>query len=143
MPDPILTNSLYHSFISAQSIDDEGMRKRYMRMLIKRLPSKLLHFRIFFGDNRREVHFLRFFVLRSNALVDTNLTILQSLVRHLKQVDAHSEKNKMKLHNLAVVFAPNLLSIQSLEDSSQINGNYTPSIFSSSFCRHTCDDHNA
>ena len=47
---------------------------------------------------------------------------------HIKLVDEHSEQNKMKLHNLAVVFAPNLLNLQSLEDSSLVNGTL-PSVF--------------
>ena len=50
--------------------------------------------------------------------------ILRYLVKHLIQADAQSEENKMKLHNLATVFAPNLLTMQQVEDTALINGLY-------------------
>lgn len=97
MPEPLLTYSLYDSFIAAQNEKDSAKRVRYVRHLIKSLP-----------EGNRET--------------------LKYLMAFLRRVEKYSDVNKMAIHNLATVFAPNLLKpqegnmLQVVQDTPLVNG---------------------
>lgn len=97
MHEPLLTFSLYDSFIAAQNEKDNAKRVRYVRHLIKSLP-----------EGNRET--------------------LKYLIAFLSRVEKHSDVNKMAIHNLATVFAPNLLKpmegnmLQVVQDTPLVNG---------------------
>jgi len=57
-----------------------------------------------------------------------NKATLQYLIAHLIRVEKHADVNKMAIHNLATVFAPNLLQskdgdmLRMVEDTPLVNG---------------------
>eukprot|EP00033_Pygsuia_biforma_P002353 GCRY01002602.1.p1 GENE.GCRY01002602.1~~GCRY01002602.1.p1 ORF type:complete len:875 (+),score=340.84 GCRY01002602.1:317-2941(+) len=87
-----------------------GLLKLYLR----ELPEPLLTFDAYddfvmttslpFIDDKRH----RFKKL-IEPLPDTNKAVLKELIDFLRLVDEHRDVNKMAIHNLATVFAPNLL----------------------------------
>jgi len=97
LPAPVMTWEHYDDFIIAESIQNEGLRLRYLRYLI------------------------------DNKLPPISRALLKRLVSFLRKVNEHSEENKMPIHNISTVFGPNLLRqkdanmLQMVEDTAQIN----------------------
>lgn len=106
-----------------------GLLKLYFR----EMPEPLLTYDLYDSfiaaqnekDEAKRIRYLRHLV---NSLKKGNLETLKYLMEFLGRVEKHSDVNKMAIHNLATVFAPNLLKpregnmLQIVQDSPLVNG---------------------
>jgi hypothetical protein len=76
-------------------------------------------------DSIKRIRYLRHLI---SSLPEVNRATLKFLLAFLIRVEKHSDVNKMAMHNLATVFAPNLLQprggnmLQMVEDTPLVNG---------------------
>ncbi|KAF8959196.1 hypothetical protein BGZ46_001815 [Entomortierella lignicola] len=97
-----------------------------LKLYLRELPTPLLpavfleQFQSVISTDRQVCHSLRGILLR---LPRTNYVVLSFLCHHLSRIAAHSEKTKMNVSNLAVVFAPTL-SIGSVLFKALLGGYY-------------------
>jgi hypothetical protein len=76
-------------------------------------------------DSIKRIRYLRHLI---SSLPEVNRATLKFLLAFLIRVEKHSDVNKMAMHNLATVFAPNLLlprggnMLQMVEDTPLVNG---------------------
>jgi len=98
MPEPLFTYNLYTPFITVQRTGADGATRK---------------------------RHLRRYVQQLPVL---NRTVLEYLMKFLARVDEHSAENKMAVHNIATVFAPNLLKsrdgnvFEMVQDTPHVNG---------------------
>lgn len=106
-----------------------GLLKLYLR----ELPEPLMTYDLYESfvtaqqerDPNKRLRYIRHLI---SCLPKVNRATLKTLIQFLGRVEKHSEVNKMASHNLATVFAPNLLKqrednmVQSAMDTPLING---------------------
>ncbi|CAJ0951708.1 unnamed protein product [Ranitomeya imitator] len=121
LPEPLFTDDKYNEFIEANRLEDSKERMKRLRKLVTISADFFLHLiqckitmRFQFCESRA----LK--TLKTNSvqcrfcpqikeLPSYYYETLRFLVRHLKTVADHSEKNKMEPRNLALVFGPTLV----------------------------------
>lgn len=88
-----------------------------LKLYLRELPEPLLTYSRYqdfidcmaVKDHALKLRYMRYLL---STLDETTITILKYLMKHLYRVNELSDINKMALHNLATVFAPNLLKKQ-------------------------------
>ncbi|KAF9437456.1 hypothetical protein BGZ76_000662 [Entomortierella beljakovae] len=111
--------------LSMEAIDPNDIAT-LLKLYLRELPSPLLpavfleQFQSVISTDRQVCHSLRGILLR---LPRSNYVVLSFLCHHLSRIAGHSDKTKMNISNLAVVFAPTL-SIGSILFKALLGGYY-------------------
>lgn len=119
--------------VDLRSIADPHTVTGLLKLYFRELPEPLMTYDLYESfvtaqqerDPNKRVRYLRQLI---SCLPKVNRATLKVLIEFLGRVEKHSEVNKMASHNLATVFAPNLLKqrednmVQSAMDTPFING---------------------
>ncbi|KAF9281879.1 hypothetical protein BGZ68_006332 [Mortierella alpina] len=117
-----------HNLLAMEGIDPNDIAT-LLKLYLRELPTPLLpaifleQFQSLISTDRQICHTLRGILIR---LPRPNYVVLSYLCHHLSRIAAHSEKTKMNVSNLGVVFAPTL-SIGSVLFRALLGGYYDPS----------------
>ncbi|KAF9944401.1 hypothetical protein BGZ70_004689, partial [Mortierella alpina] len=117
-----------HNLLAMEGIDPNDIAT-LLKLYLRELPTPLLpaifleQFQSLISTDRQICHTLRGILVR---LPRPNYVVLSYLCHHLSRIAAHSEKTKMNVSNLGVVFAPTL-SIGSVLFRALLGGYYDPS----------------
>jgi len=121
------------TLVDLNSVADPHTITGVLKLWFRELPEPLMTYDLYESfitaqqerDPNKRIRFLRHLL---SCLPPVNRATLQHLISFLSRVEKHSEVNKMAVHNLATVFAPNLLRhrednmVQSAMDTPLING---------------------
>ncbi|KAF9928493.1 hypothetical protein FBU30_002342 [Linnemannia zychae] len=116
-----------HNLLTMDGIDPNDIAT-LLKLYLRELPTPLLpavfleQFQTLLSTDRQICHNLRGILI---GLPRPNYVVLSYLCHHLSRIAAHSEKTKMNVSNLGVVFAPTL-SIGSVLFKALLGGYYDP-----------------
>ncbi|XP_049850692.1 rho GTPase-activating protein gacJJ-like [Schistocerca gregaria] len=107
--------------VDVEEISDVHTVAGLLKCYFRDLPEPLLkyeHYEAFLQaqeekDPNKRMHVLRELI---KQLPTVNQKTLKYLIEFLSCVEKHSKQNKMALHNLATVFAPNLIHVREKDD---------------------------
>lgn len=119
--------------VDLRTIADPHTVTGLLKLYFRELPEPLMTYDLYESfitaqqerDPNKRVRYIRHLI---SCLPKVNKATLKILIEFLGRVEKHSEVNKMAVHNLATVFAPNLLKqrednmVQSAMDTPLING---------------------
>ena len=119
--------------VDLKGIADPHTVTGVLKLWFRELPEPLMTYDLYESfvtaqqerDPNKRVRYIRHLI---SCLPKVNRATLKTLIQFLGRVEKHSEVNKMASHNLATVFAPNLLKqrednmVQSAMDTPLING---------------------